>query len=161
MPTLLSKRQQYTYVTSSSNDITTNTTSCIDNFGNSYPCNGYSSWDYWGRWVFLGVAIFLIFLVCISISCLSARRRRRMGRQPYYGTGWAANHGPWAGNYPPQNNPNTYYAHQQPAPPYEQQSPYREQPPYREQQSGIELSPPANTYGGDYAPPYGPPPKKY
>jgi len=90
-----------------------------------------------------------VFLAC---ACTTSRRRRRAGRNPYYGTGWAA------GNYrtnqynqnqypqaPPQEN--NYYAHNQPQ---------QQQPPYYardDQTTGIEM--PQRTY----APPEGPPKK--
>jgi len=139
---------------------------CYSSFNGYYDCNG-SNWGNWGRWVFLALAILFIFLICVSISCFSARRRRRLGRQPYYGTGWA-NRGPWAGNSnqpPVQNNPNTYYAHQQPryeqaAPPYDANQHHPGSYGRDQQHSGIELAAPGNTYGG-YEAPAGPPPKKY
>ncbi|KAF2670901.1 hypothetical protein BT63DRAFT_423175 [Microthyrium microscopicum] len=133
---------------------------CCNAFGRCNTCTYDSAWYNWGRWVALVVIILaFLFLFCLC-SCLSARRRRRVGRQPFYGTGWA-NQGPWAGNHhggqhQPQteNPPNTYYAYQQPAPPYEP-------PSYRgDQQSGIELNRPDHTYNG-YEAPAGPPPKKH
>lgn len=89
-----------------------------------------------------------------------------MGRQPFYGTGWAAR----PGQYGAQPYYNTNYNH--PPPQYTPQpqnsyfgsnAGYYGQPPYGQQQ-GVELqSPqPAHPRGGDdvYAPPSGPPPGK-
>jgi hypothetical protein len=125
--------------------------------------DGYSSWDNWGRWVATaGIIIFFILLFCLC-SCITARRRRRFGRTPLYGTGWAGRG--WGQQqqqyYPPQqeNNPTNYYAYQQPPgpiasppPPYPASQGYGQQPygyGARDQQSGIELESPA----GAYAPP--------
>ena len=101
-------------------------------------------------------------------SCISARRRRKMGYSPYRGTGWAL------GRTPPGHNPATY--NQQPY--YgNQQQPYYQQnqanpPPtygasqdYYSRQNDVELQSPPATYGGNnrensYAPPPGPPPQK-
>jgi len=131
-------------------------TYCQDQYGRTYRCN--STWESWARWLLLGLVILVVFFLCLSISCVSARRRRRAGRQPFYGTGWVPGnnnqqrHGQqqgWAGNNQ-QYGGGQQYAYTQPAPPYQQ-------PPYREnQQSGIELQRPNETY----APPSGPPPGK-
>ena len=132
--------------------------------------NGYcynSTWDSWGRWAATaGIIVFFIVLFCLC-SCFTARRRRRLGRMPMYGTGWAAGRRfgqPQQQYYPPQqeNNPSTYYAYQQPPapvasppPPYPASQGYGQQGygqyPYaaRDQQTGIELESPA----GAYAPP--------
>jgi hypothetical protein len=99
-------------------------------------------------------------------SCLTARRRRKAGRQPFYGTGWAAR----------PTNAQPYYANQQnaqPAPPYSAApNTYNNgggyygnnnggaNSDYYNQQSGVELQQPQPTYGG-YAPPPGPPPAKH
>ena len=102
-------------------------------------------------------------------SCLTARRRRKAGRQPFYGTGWAARPGQGgATNAQPYYN-NNY--NQQPAPPYStepnnsgyyggggaNQGYYNNQ-----QQNGVELQSPQPAYGGQggYQPPPGPPPGK-
>jgi hypothetical protein len=66
-----------------------------------------------------------------------------MGRQPYWGTGWAA-HGPGGPYHNQQPMPQNTYAYDNPAPPY-----YRG----NEQQTGIEMpARPEHAYGG-YAPP--------
>jgi len=138
-------------------------TLCQDRYGYTYQC---SAWDSWVRWLVLVLVVLgFLFLFC-CLSCLSARRRRRAGQQPFYGTGWTANN-QWGNRhhgqqqYPQQNPQNSYYAYQQPAPPYES-SPAPGQPAYRgEQMNGIELAAPGPTYGGGYQPPPGPPPKKY
>ncbi|KKY18211.1 hypothetical protein UCRPC4_g05056 [Phaeomoniella chlamydospora] len=101
--------------------------------------------------------------------CLSARRRRRSGLQPYRGTGWVGRT-PF-GHGPAQYNPN-----------YNQQAQYNPPPPQYTpqggyyggagqnqgyfgggQQNGVELQQPSNVYrGGEpvYEPPAGPPPSK-
>lgn len=74
-----------------------------------------------------------------------------------YGTGWMA---------PPQyslNNPQVYQppppAYGAPAQSYPMDNRYQTTDGhYGQQSSGIE--PPKNVYGGDYAPPSGPPPNK-
>jgi len=107
--------------------------------------------------------------------CYNNRRRRRMGAQPMYGTGWIP------GSKPPQYGqhnqnyyPNQPYNGGAPAPPYSA-------PPVGNQNTGttfnpndgyygghnnIEMQPPQSTYqpqrGGDpvYEAPMGPPPGK-
>jgi hypothetical protein len=146
---------------------------CYNSSLNSYQsCN--STWSDWARWLVLALVIIFFFIFIFMCSCVSARRRRRAGQNPYYGTGWANqgrfgnNQGRWGfGNHHQQqqqvypqteNPPNTYYAYQNPAPPYS-----AAQPAYRgDQQSGIELSRPENAYNADqYQPPVGPPPGKH
>jgi len=101
-------------------------------------------------------------------SCLTARRRRKAGRQPFYGTGWAARPGNGANTAQPYyaNGQNNYAA---PAPPYSPPNNAHEgyysgganQGYYNNgQQNGVELQSPQPTYGGGYAPPPGPPPTK-
>jgi hypothetical protein len=96
-------------------------------------------------------------------SCITARRRRKAGRTPFYGTGWAARPGnngaqPYYNNnhngapappYSAANNNNGYYAN-------------GANQGYYGQQNGVELQSPQPTYGGNnqYAPPPGPPPGK-
>jgi len=143
-----------------------------------------SRWYSWGRWVVLAIAVGLFFIVLLS--CLSiARRRRRRGTQPVYGTGWMAPQGKFGNqhqmnNYGQQNHPppggdfqqQQSYGGYPPAPPppaYGQQ----QQPQYTGttfntadgyygagHQTGVQ--PPQGTYqrDGDYAPPQGPPPGK-
>ena len=163
------------------NHINTDTASemarCYDNLGRSYYCN--STWYSWGRWVALGailIVAILFFFLCRYASalptftiptkslpsCFSARRRRRAGRNPYYGTGWAGNN---FGHGQATYNPN--YNSQQAPPAYGQ--PQNEN--YNSYGGGqaqsyygnrdTEMQPPQNVYGGDgYAPPAGPPPGK-
>lgn len=99
-------------------------------------------------------------------SCLTARRRRKAGRQPFYGTGWAAR----PGNYNNQNNQYSqqpyYNSSHQPAPPYSAATDNHNgyygggaNQGYYGQQSGVELQSPQPAYNG-YAPPPGPPPAK-
>lgn len=126
--------------------------------------------------VVLGALIVGAFLIFLIFSCITARRRRRQGQQPWRGTGWAAGvpppgHGPaqYTGAPPQQYNGNTSAA-----PPY---SPPANQGYYGQgynsgsnqgyfggQQQGVELQQPENAYarGGEevYSPPAGPPPGK-
>ena len=126
--------------------------------------------------VVLGAIIVGAFLIFLIFSCITARRRRRQGQQPWRGTGWAAGapppgHGPaqYTGAPPQQYNGNTAAA-----PPY---SPPANQGYYGQgynsgtnqgyfggQQQGVELQQPENAYarGGEnvYSPPAGPPPGK-
>lgn len=97
-------------------------------------------------------------------SCLTARRRRKAGRTPFYGTGWAAR--------PGNNNAQPYYNNNHnnaPAPPYSAATNNNNgyygngaNQGYYGQQNGVELQSPQPTYGGNqqYAPPPGPPPGK-
>ena len=99
-------------------------------------------------------------------SCITARRRRKAGRTPFYGTGWAAR--PLNGN----NNAQPYYNNNYnnaPAPPYSAATNNNNgyygngvNQSYYGQQNGVELQSPQPTYGGNqqYAPPPGPPPGK-
>lgn len=105
----------------------------------------------------------------IRRSCITARRRRRLGRQPFYGTGWAARPGqptaqPYYNNNQNYNHPPPQYTPQpQNQGYYGSNQGYYGSSPYGQQQ-GVELqSPqPTHTRGGDdvYAPPAGPPPGK-
>lgn len=158
---------------------------CYDSYGRRYYCR--SSWSDWGRWVALGVILvvaFLLFFCCAYVwsllvtsrhcllialnRCISQRRRRKAGRQPYYGTGWTY-HVPGGGNgqtYNPQQN-------YQPPPQYNQaqydgapQGGYygQNQSYFGGQRNDMEMQPPQNVYqntGSSYAPPSGPPPNKY
>ncbi|KAH8586473.1 chitin synthesis regulation, resistance to congo red-domain-containing protein [Bisporella sp. PMI_857] len=151
---------------------------CTDVYGITYKCD-YSSWDSWGRWVALAVIVVTVLLVAFLFSCINARRRRRRGLQPMYGTGWI----PAGGQYKYGQNNNNYYQNQ-PAPPYappyngpigQQQTGntfnsndgyYGNHGGYAGQQHGVELQPPQNAYhaprGGEnvYEAPQGPPPSK-
>jgi hypothetical protein len=107
-----------------------------------------------------------------SCSCITARRRRKAGAKPFYGTGWAARPGQYNAQ-PYYNNNNNQDAYAPPPPQYtpnpNQQSQYGPQyganQGYYGQQNGVELQPPQQAYRGDggesgYAPPAGPPPGK-
>lgn len=147
---------------------------CYWDMNDNYRCR-YSAWDNWIRWVVLGVIIVAFLLLFCLCSCISARRRRRTGRNPFWGTGWAGGRTA-PGHGAPQYSANPYYQQ-----PYSQQ--YGSSPPqytpsnggyyganqgYYGQQNGVELqnqpaSPqPAYTRAGDqvYEPPAGPPPAK-
>jgi len=142
---------------------------CYNSVGQPYNCQ--SSWNNWGRWVALAIILIGAFLIFFLCSCFSARRRRRAGRQPMYGTGWVGRT-PW-GHGPATYNPNYQtqqpsYNQQQAPPNYTQaQNPggyYGESQGYfGGRQTEVEMQPPQNTYrGGDnvYEPPSGPPPAK-
>ncbi|KIV92888.1 hypothetical protein PV10_04149 [Exophiala mesophila] len=156
---------------------------CYNSYGQPYRCR--TAWNSWGRWAALGVILagaLLLFFLC---ACFSSRRRRKHGRQPYYGTGWAGRT-PW-GHGQAQYNPN-YQQTQQP------QQGYQNPPTYNQTQStggyygpgantgnnntgggeamnyyqgrggDVEMQTPNNTYGGSgpggFEPPPGPPPSK-
>lgn len=99
----------------------------------------------------------------IQHSCITARRRRKAGRTPFYGTGWAAR--------PGNNTAQPYYGNQNsaPAPPYSAPANNNgyysggANQSYYGQQNGVELQSPQPAYGGNqqYAPPPGPPPAKH
>lgn len=148
--------------------------------GNYYNCNYNDGWSNWGRWVVLAAIIVGAFLLFLIFSCITARRRRHLGQNPYRGTGWAAGRTP-ASHAPAQytGQPAPYYGNNNAAPPY---SPPANQTYYNEgynnqgyggganqsyfggQQQGVELQQPENAYarGGEnvYAPPAGEPPSK-
>lgn len=137
-----------------------------------------SAWNSWGRWVALVCIVGFFLFVAFFFSCINARRRRRRGVSPMYGTGWlGGKQGHYAHNTN-QNNVNSGYNmdHQQAVPPYS--PPHTQQPQYTGttfnqndgyygQQSGIQQ--PQNTYFPNqgaqtnemYAPPPGPPPTTY
>ena len=106
----------------------------------------------------------------MTLSCITARRRRKAGRQPFYGTGWAAR--PGANAQPYSNNtyqqpPPQYSAQPQPGQYYGANQGYygnNNAYPYG-QANGVELQQPPQAHqaraGEDtYAPPPGPPPGK-
>jgi len=150
---------------------------CYDGNNNSTSCN--SSWYSWGRWVALGGIIVAAFLFFFLISRLSARRRKRLGRQPYYGTGWVGRtpfgHGQatYNPNVPqqevPYGNGNTHTQQYNSPPSYGQQGQAagyyggENQGYFGGQQTGTEMQPPKPVYGSGttYQPPSGPPPNKY
>ena len=97
------------------------------------------------------------------LSCITARRRRRAGRQPFYGTGWAAR----PGNYNAQPYYNNGGNYTQPPPQYSaqpQNSYYGQNQGYHNNGNDISLQPPQPTYARadqpEYVPPTGPPPGK-
>ncbi|KAG7006330.1 hypothetical protein G7Y79_00015g039200 [Physcia stellaris] len=152
--------------------------------------NGYcryrgDRWGGWGRWVVLAAVLVGAFFIFFAFACLTARRRRKRGMNPYRGTGWAAGRTP-AGHAPAQyTGAQPYYAgnqgQNQPAPPYSptnnqagNQGYYGNTPGnqgyygnnqdgqgfFGGQQNGVELQQPNSTYqpqrGGDAV--YSPPP---
>lgn len=127
-----------------------------------------SAWNNWVRWLVLALIIIGAFLIFFLFSCITARRRRRMGYAPYRGTGWAVGRTA-AGHSQPTYNAQPYYANQGQQ---QQQQPYynnsNNPPPAYNATGGsnagyygggndVELQQPQQTYGG-YAPPKGPPP---
>lgn len=137
-----------------------------------YDC--YTPWESWGRWLLLA-GVVLVFIVMFLLTCISARRRRKHGLNPYRGTGWLAPNNPAAAYHtgvtgpPPQYNaPGATYPASTPAPQYttapDQAGYFGPSAGYYAQQQPVEMQPPSNTYqpqrGGEpvYAPPPGPPP---
>ena len=101
-------------------------------------------------------------------SCITARRRRKAGRTPFYGTGWAARPGN-SNTQPYNNNNNNNNYNNAPAPPYSAPTNNNNgyygngaNQSYYGQQNGVELQSPQPAYGGNqqYVPPPGPPPGK-
>ncbi|OCL11872.1 hypothetical protein AOQ84DRAFT_266213, partial [Glonium stellatum] len=134
---------------------------CGYDYNDNYVCEN-SSWNNWVRWVVLAIVIIGFILLFVLFACFTARRRRRAGQNPYYGTGWAANR-------PPPGQYNQPYYSNQPAPPYsppQANQYYGSNQGYFGQQNGIELQSPQATHypprSGDnvYSPPPGPPPQK-
>ena len=137
---------------------------CYNNYTRQYyTC---SSWDRYGRWIFLACIIVFALFVFFLFSCLTARRRRKLGYQPYKGTAWtlgrtpaghgAANYNP---NYQQQQTQQPYYNNSNnPAPQYNTGG----NNGYYGNEAGVQ-QPPAS-YGGYnsgqpvYAPPAGKPP---
>jgi len=129
-------------------------------YGYGYGGGCYSTWDYYGRWIFAAVAVFVFILILFIWACVNSRRRRKRGVQPMYGTGWMAN-----GQYGhhQQNNPNAYHP---PPPAYGAQQ--GQAYPMENQNTGATFRTADGYYGagqqqegvhkGDYAPPPGPPP---
>uniref|UniRef100_A0A060T8G6 ARAD1D11198p n=1 Tax=Blastobotrys adeninivorans TaxID=409370 RepID=A0A060T8G6_BLAAD len=119
-----------------------------------YGDDGYSRWYSWGRWVLLGIIIFLFFVILFSL-CMRSRKRVQQGRTPITGTGWMV--------------PPSYYQSQQqygqegsgaPVPPYHPQ-PGRMDAGYYDANGNFVAHnpmasppPPAATYGGQQ-PSYG------
>jgi hypothetical protein len=128
----------------------------------------YTSWDYYGRWIFMGVVVGICILVFFIWGCINSRRRRRNGMQPMYGTGWMARP-PYNPQHSNVNNPAGYNN----APPAygappgqsypmnpQQQGNFQPSNGYYGQYEGVQA--PKNVYqnqhNDDYAPPPGPPP---
>ncbi|MDI1489870.1 MAG: hypothetical protein OHK93_001069 [Ramalina farinacea] len=147
-------------------------------YGNDYGCDGYSPWYSYGRWILLAAIIVGAFLIFLLFACITARRRRRRGMQPFRGTGWASGqtapgHGApqYAGPPPPQygGTQPPQYSSPPPAQGYgygQNQYGGANQGYFGGQQNGVELQQPNQAYqpqrGGDsvYTPPAGPPPGK-
>ena len=140
---------------------------------NNYRCtNGRSTWNSWARWLVLGLIILGIIFVFFLFSCVTSRRRRKRGFQPYRGTGWALGrtppgHGAATYNPPPgQQTQQPYYAQPQTQQPYYNNSnnpppSYYDASANRGGNNDVELQTPQPAYGGaggQYQPPKGPPP---
>lgn len=137
-----------------------------------YYCNSYGhcyddNWGNWGRWVFLGAVVIFVVLIALALSCVNARRRRRAGLNPRYGTGWTAGKTPVGHAAPQYNNYNQGGG----APPYNAPPPvygqntgntFNSNDGYYGQQTGVELQQPQQVHQQpayqEYAPPAGPPP---
>ncbi|KEY70665.1 hypothetical protein S7711_02265 [Stachybotrys chartarum IBT 7711] len=144
-------------------------------------CVRNSDWYYWGRWVLAGVVALVLIATLIICSCV-ARRRRRRGATPFYGTGWMAAGRKYGGNnhnngynmnsyqptYPQYNAPNNTQGWSNPPPAYGQQQPQYTGSTFSPsdgyygngQTNGVQ--PPPTTYqrDGAFSPPPGPPPGK-
>jgi len=123
-----------------------------------YGYNCYNSaWYDWGRWVVLGAIILGAFLIFFLCACITARRRRRMGNQPYYGTGWTLGRTP-PGHGAAQYN-QSYYSQPSDAQPYYWNNSNHPPPAYPQSESyyargnDVELQSPQPAY----APPKNPP----
>ncbi|PHH86127.1 hypothetical protein CDD83_10688 [Cordyceps sp. RAO-2017] len=145
-----------------------------------------SRWYDWGRWILIGILLLGLLLVLFSLSCI-ARRRRRRGAQPLYGTGWMAPAGKFGGHNS-QQPMNTYqqgydgqgYGPQggyPPAPPaygqpqhaqytgttgttFNPNDGYYGDPAQQQQHYGVQQPPNAYQPNSPYSPPAGPPPGK-
>lgn len=146
--------------------LTGNGNICVDQYGYQYQCR--TGWYNWGRWVLLGILIFGAFFLFFFYSCFNARRRRKAGRQPMYGTGWTtAPFGHGQARYNPNQANQQQARPQETAPPTYQTGGYYGQNQgayFGGQQTGTELRQPENawTRPGEpvYQPPQGPPPGK-
>ncbi|MCJ1369724.1 hypothetical protein MMC20_000936 [Loxospora ochrophaea] len=139
-----------------------------DNYGNYYQ-NCSSPWYSYGRWILFAAILLGAFVFFLVLALISARRRRRMGARPYYGTGFLA------GRPPPGHGPAQYTGAQpQPSPYYGNQGSNGGPPAYAPtqgyygnepqnqgyfggQQSGIELQQPQGTYQPQREPVYNAP----
>jgi len=141
---------------------------------NSYQRQYYycSNWDRWGRWVLLAVIIAVALLVFFLFSCITARRRRKLGYQPYRGTAWTlgrppAGHGQakYNNTYPQQEQQPYYNNSNNPAPAYQQTG--NSNAGYYGNDNSAPVAQPGATYSGynsghaQYQPPAGKPPGQY
>ncbi|KAI1397419.1 chitin synthesis regulation, resistance to congo red-domain-containing protein [Hypoxylon fuscum] len=128
----------------------------------------YSTWNWYGRWIFAAVVIAVVLIIFFLWACINSRRRRRQGLQPMYGTGWmAGNQGNAYYNNPQgysNNPPPAYGAPQGQSYPMQNQytgTTFNPNDGYYGQHEGV-VQPPKNAYNNknDYAPPEGPPPNR-
>jgi len=144
---------------------------CYTDRFNNYRCtNNRSTWNSWARWLVLGLIVLGILFVFFLFSCVTSRRRRKRGFQPYRGTGWALGRTPpghGAATYnPQQTTQQPYYAQPQTQQPYYNNSnnpppSYYDASANRGGNNDVELQTPQPAYGGagvQYQPPKGPPP---
>jgi len=111
-------------------------------------CDGYgnncrTAWNNWGRWVALFAIIFTTFILFFVCALISARRRRRRGLVPIWGTAWV----------PGPNPPLTHHKHNQ-----------WQYDPHASTHQPIDPNPPpvyTPPTGGYYVPPPGSPPGQY
>lgn len=153
-------------------------------YGSSYGYRNTSPWNRYGRWALLGVLLAVGLVAFFLISCLNARRRKKAGNKPFYGTQWLApnSYGQQQQQqqaqtqyYPPQNTHNDNAQYAPPAyPPTNGPAPNGNADYYgnnTHNNNQYEMQQPAATYqpgynreaeqaGGEYAPPAGPPPGK-
>lgn len=129
-------------------------------------------WFDFGRWILLGVLAFLFIVGLFAFACL-ARRRRRRGAKPMYGTGWMVPAGKYNGGQVAQEM-NSYQPgyNQGYAPPPPPPVPPEYGQPQQQQYTGTTgttFSPNNGYYGGVQQPPsayqregapYSPPPGK-
>jgi hypothetical protein len=132
-------------------------------------CQSYGAWYWWGRWLFAGIVILFVIFCLVCLGCINARRRRKRGLTPMYGTGWMAN-GKNGGGNPPQGYNNEMYP----------QNGYQGPPAYGQtpQYTGTTFNPNDGYYGNQqggpqypqnayqppenvYSPSPGPPPAKH
>ncbi|KAL1977249.1 hypothetical protein VTN31DRAFT_108 [Thermomyces dupontii] len=134
----------------------TRATRCYETVFGDIRCR--SRWHEWGRWVAFGVIVGVAILAFFLIACINARRRRRRGLTPYYGTQWMAPQHPPPPPY--QQHPND--PQQSPPPPQYSSGQYG-QPSWGQTYELPQQPGPAYQTPNDnvYPPPPGPPPNKY
>ena len=110
------------YLTTMSNNLLSRRNNCYTNGFGQVRCYN-SAWNNWVRWLVLGLIILFALFIFFLFSCLSARRRRQSGYQPYRGTGWVLGRTP-PGHGAAQYNQNAYPQQEQSYQPYYNNSEY-------------------------------------